>query len=58
MGSTWGQQDPGGPHAGPMNLAIWVAISQSRNTLAKYPTMHDLVTDMYVHIAINGKDRT
>ena len=25
MGSTWGRQDPGGPHVGPMNLAIWDA---------------------------------
>ena len=24
MGPTWGQQDPGGPHIGPMNLAIRV----------------------------------
>ena len=23
MGSTWGRQDPGGPHVWPMNLAIW-----------------------------------
>ena len=23
MGPIWGRQDPGGPHAGPMNLAIW-----------------------------------
>ena len=23
MGSTWGRQDPVGPHVGPMNLAIW-----------------------------------
>ena len=23
MGPTWGQQDPGGPHGGPMSLAIW-----------------------------------
>ena len=22
-GPTWGRQDPGGPHVGPMNLAIW-----------------------------------
>ena len=22
MGPTWGRQDPGGPHDGPMNLAI------------------------------------
>ena len=24
MGPIWGHQDPGGPHVGPMNLAIWV----------------------------------
>ena len=24
MLSIWGRQDPGGPHVGPMNLAIWV----------------------------------
>ena len=23
MGSIWGQQDPGGPHVGPMNFVIW-----------------------------------
>ena len=24
LGSIWGRQDPGGPHVGSMNLAIWV----------------------------------
>ena len=24
MGPIWGRQDPGGPHVGPMNFAIWV----------------------------------
>ena len=23
IGPIWGRQDPGGPHVGPMNLAIW-----------------------------------
>ena len=23
MGPIWGRQDPGGPHVGPMNSAIW-----------------------------------
>ena len=23
MGPIWGRQDPGGPHVGPLNLAIW-----------------------------------
>ena len=24
MEPIWGQHDPGGPHVGPMNFAIWV----------------------------------
>ena len=31
MGPTWGRQDPGGPHVGPMNLAIWVWMLYSVN---------------------------
>ena len=27
MGPIWGRQDPGGPHVGPMNFAIWDPIS-------------------------------
>ena len=27
MGPTWGRQDPGGPHVGPIYLAIWVHYS-------------------------------
>ena len=27
MGPTWGRQDPGGPHVGPMNFVIWVYYS-------------------------------
>ena len=26
VGPVWGRQDPGGPHVGPMNLAIWVSM--------------------------------
>ena len=26
MGSTWGQQDPGGPHVGPTNIACYLGI--------------------------------
>ena len=25
MGPVWGRQDPGVPHVGPMDFAIWVA---------------------------------
>ena len=38
MGPIWGRQDPGGPHVGPMNFAIWDVshkpVSQMRATLA------------------------
>ena len=27
MGPIWGRQDPGGPHVGPMNFAIWAMIT-------------------------------
>ena len=26
MGPIWGQQDPGGPHVGPMNFVVWVVL--------------------------------
>ena len=26
MGPIWGWQDPGGPHVGPMNFAIWIVL--------------------------------
>ena len=29
VGPIWGRQDPGGPHFGPMNFAIWVRIHTS-----------------------------
>ena len=35
MGPIWGRQGPGGPHVGPMNLAIWVVIQISCLNLNK-----------------------
>ena len=26
MGSTWGRQNPGGPHVGHVDLAIWDSV--------------------------------
>ena len=31
MGLTWGQQDPGGPHVGHMNLIIWYCLQPRAN---------------------------
>ena len=30
MGPIWGRQDPGGPHVGPMNFAIWDTFCDSQ----------------------------
>ena len=32
MGPIWGWQDPGGPHVGPMNFAIWDSWAESVNS--------------------------
>ena len=32
MGPNWDRQDPGGPHVGPMNFAIWGGLlDEARN---------------------------
>ena len=33
MGPVWGRQDPGGPHVGPVNFVIWVAITSTESLL-------------------------
>ena len=35
MGPTWGRQDPGMPHVGPMNLAIWAGFRMHGNTCSE-----------------------
>ena len=55
MGPTWGRQDPGGSHVGPMNLAIWECygqvISQSGESyIRKFtdtPIKHLLIAEDY-----------
>ena len=39
MGPIWGRQDPGGPHVGPMNFAIWDGI-QSRKKIIRHLHMY------------------
>ena len=36
MGPIWGRQDPGGPHVGPMNLAIWVDVTSEQGFQCDY----------------------
>ena len=32
MGPIWGRQDPGGPHVGPLNFAIWDLFQDGTNS--------------------------
>ena len=32
MGPTWGRQDPGGPHVGHVNLAIWAHLDKEKRS--------------------------
>ena len=38
IGPIWGRQDPGGPHVGPMNFAIWVDIAWNVWTTTVLPS--------------------
>ena len=40
MGPTWGRQDPGGPHVGNMNFAIWELISGQSHLYLPYVLTH------------------
>ena len=42
MRPIWGRQDPGEPHVGPMNFAIWVLRTRINHALPKYNTQHSL----------------
>ena len=58
MGPTWGRQDPGRPHVGPMNLAIWGGTVGSlynmvnflQNTINRQPIAHMWGCDMGVSV--------
>ena len=36
MGPIWSRRDPGGPHVGPMNFAIWDVIFQTVPRIGSY----------------------
>ena len=53
MGPIWGWQDPGGPHVGPMNFAIW-GIFTYRCTTPTHPyyRKNHIVLQMYKKLSI------
>ena len=50
MGPIWGRQDPGGPHVGPMNFAIWDArdIVDSFEVLLRVPNFLRFKSRIYL----------
>ena len=58
MGPIWGQQDPGGPHVGPMNFVIWVNIKMSSYQYGKsHCGDKTVIRSSYLHhgISYTGK---
>ena len=65
---TWGRQDPGGPHVGPMNLAIWeltdicnflkmTCNSKCSGTRYTYGAIHYMIDNfVYVLLATQEND--
>ena len=47
MGPIWGRQDPGGPHIGPMNFAIWDALDGIHIFLSKILLMSSWNTTLW-----------
>ena len=39
MGPIWGRRDPGGPHVGPINFAIWASMI-TRNNVGHKAWLH------------------
>ena len=50
MGPIGGRQDPGGPHVGPMNFAIWVPLFKS--------VLFTYRSDDYFEVNINHNNST
>ena len=44
MGPIWGRQDPGAPHVGPMNFAIWDCHSYEEKKSCPLKTLFDVGT--------------
>ena len=57
MGTIWGRQDPGGPHVGPMNFAIWAALRKAKRvelfTSAKFNSNQMLYNEILGNYSCN-----
>ena len=55
MGPSWGRQDPGGSHVGPLNFAIWEVISDSWGHRKEYGFENKLREIAFVSNLLNSE---
>ena len=48
MGPSWGLQDPGGPHVGPMDFAIWAVMYLNINLLSSLQTTENTIQNINI----------
>ena len=53
-GPIWGRQDPGGPHVGPMFLAIWVFYTMSDDSLVTKKARASFMLFFYLNRNVSG----
>ena len=53
MGPAWDRHDPGGPHVGHVNLAIWVEQVVSDGIEAKNGVNFDFTLNLTLKVKIN-----
>ena len=54
MGPIWGRQDPGGPHVGPMNFAIWVSADESHGAVVFISVFYNYFVWLIFHCVHNN----
>ena len=57
IGPTWDRQDPGGPHVGPMNFAIWVVINRKTPLAILAGSLTYALATLLIHYTV-GKGGT
>ena len=50
MGPIWGRQDPGGPHVGPMNFAIWEHLQMAYLNAFPYKENVGILIQISLHL--------
>ena len=49
MRPIWGRQDPGGPHVGPMNFAIWAVATNTKYTNGRHRVCTHICFVWWIH---------